>query len=38
MKQKIKIKKNFKKSFAKALRQGQTLISLWAYVSHSLNY
>jgi hypothetical protein len=38
MKQKKEDKKLSKKSFAKALWQGQTLISLWAYVSWSLSY
>jgi hypothetical protein len=38
MKQKKKSKKLSKKSFAKALCQGQTLILLWPYVSWSLNY
>jgi hypothetical protein len=38
MKQKKKGKKISKKSFAKVLCQGQTLTSLWAYVSWSLSY
>ncbi len=38
MKRKKQGKKFSKESFAKALCQGQTLISLWAYVSVSLNY
>jgi hypothetical protein len=38
MKRKKKGKKLSKKSFVKALCQGQTLTSFWAYVSQSLNY